>query len=592
VASPRTLIGRPAFADTGETAPTRRGGRILPRRPVPARVASSLDGELLAGRYRLCERLGSGGFGVVWAGYDEQLRREVAVKRIPLGPDGDAARAAREAQAAARLSHPAIVALFEAFADEDAFHLISELVRGSTLARLIATGELDDAHTIEIGIALAEALAHAHERGVVHRDIKPQNVLVPELEQGPRGERVGRRAAAKLTDFGGAALAGEEALTRTGDVLGTLAYMAPEQSEGDEVTEQADLYALALVLYEALSAVNPVRRGTAAATVRQIGQPIESLRRLRPELPRELTGAIDHALLAHPEDRGELADLLSALRESREHEPCVPTRRLRPRRRDVPLLEQRHEAVREERAGPLPPSALEPASGPRVPALPRLVLLALALLVAGWQAAAGHPGLALLLAAALLPLQLYPAAYGSRRPSLAWAAAVLAPLLGTVGLAGAFPALAGQARRWHERAALGALGYWWLTLAEPLLARRLWLGPPAGGPSRAAWEGSPTLAADHVVGPLLALGSLLGALLWAAAALALPLIVRGRSAARDLLAAVVWSSVLVAFAPALDAGLATGAHAAGRGAVLGAVLGALLALGARALRGPVRPPAA
>jgi hypothetical protein len=135
---------------------------------------------------------------------------------------------------------------------------------------------------------------------------------------------------------------------------------------------------------------------------------------------------------------------------------------------------------------------------------------------------------------------------------------------------------------------LGALGYWWLLLAEPLAARTLWLGSPSPLPARTAWEGSVTVTAVHVLGPLLSLGTLLGALLWAAGALVLPALVRGSSAILDAFAVALWSAALVLAAPALDAGLlAHGAAASGRGAVLGAVLGALLALAARALRGPV-----
>ena len=192
---------------------------------------------------------------MVWRAHDELLHREVAVKRISLGAGGDpidSERASREALAGARLAHPAIVVLHEACAAQDAFYLISELVHGDTLAELIAADALDDEELLEIGLALTDALAHAHARGVIHRDVKPQNVLVPHHPD----ERGG---VAKLADFGGARLTGEDALTRTGDVLGTLAYMAPEQSEGREAAEPADLYALALVLYEGLSGVNPVR---------------------------------------------------------------------------------------------------------------------------------------------------------------------------------------------------------------------------------------------------------------------------------------------------------------------------------------------
>jgi hypothetical protein len=164
----------------------------------------------------------------------------------------------------------------------------------------------------------------------------------------------------------------------------------------------------------------------------------------------------------------------------------------------------------------------------------------------------------------------------------------MAPLMGLAGLAGVFPALAGQAARWRERLAIGALGYWWLTLAEPLLGRRLWLGQPASTPPRGVWEGSLQHAASDVIGPLLTPGVVLGAALWAAAALLLPLIVRGRNAALDVVAVVTWSAAVAAAAPRLDAGLSSAATLPSpRGVVLGAVLGGMLAVGARALRGPV-----
>jgi serine/threonine protein kinase len=210
------------------------------------------------GRYRLGARLGSGGFGTVYAAHDERLDRAVAVKVIPAhGPAPE--RGTREALAAARLDHPGIVAVFDAGEDEGARYLVSELVRGRTLDQLAAEGALSDRDVLRAGLALADALAHAHERGVIHRDVKPQNVIVPDR---PRSAR----SAAKLTDFGVAHLAGDEPLTRTGDVVGTLAYMAPEQAAGQRVDERADLYSLALVLYEGLAGVNPVRAGSPAAT--------------------------------------------------------------------------------------------------------------------------------------------------------------------------------------------------------------------------------------------------------------------------------------------------------------------------------------
>jgi len=212
--------------------------------------------------------------------------------------------------------------------------------------------------------------------------------------------------------------------------------------------------------------------------------------------------------------------------------------------------------------------------------LPRVVWLGGSVAICTWLLASGRSGAALLVLCAVAPLLLL-----VRRPGVRWLTAALAPVLGLAGLAGAFPALAGQASRWRQRACVAALGYWWLLLAEPLLSRQLWLGPPAGTPARDAWEASLSSAAVHVLGPLLTLGTLLGAALWASGATVLPWLVRGRSAALDLVVAVVWSAAIAAAAPALDAGLSS-AHANPRGLVLGAVFAGALAIGARALRGP------
>jgi serine/threonine protein kinase len=602
VESPRTLVQASRERELTAREPARR--RI-------ARRAEEPDAEeLVLDRYRLLEQLGSGGFGVVWRAHDELLHREVAVKRVWLGAGGgpiDSERATREALATARLSHPAIVALHEACAHDGAFYLISELVDGDTLARLIADEALADEEILEIGAALASALAHAHARGVIHRDIKPQNVLVPHPARDTPQTPQTLLAAAKLTDFGGAALVGEEALTRTGDVLGTLAYMAPEQSEGREVGVQADLYSLALVVYEALTGVNPVRAATPAATVRRIGRELPQLQRARHDLPRELTQAIDRALAPAPADRGMLEDLRLAFEEALErglrpsrwrrsrpstaHEPLsreppvVPTRLGAPPLRTI---EPRWPRARERdpEVGSLDEQEL--AATPRRISLPRGVWGACAVAVILWQAFAGRPGVALLLFAGLVPLAVLPAEGEDGPLGAGWLGCTLAPVLGLAGLAGAFPAIAGQASRWRDRAALAALGYWWLALAAPLLGRRLWLTPASAAPARATWEGSLSVTAAHVIVPLLTLGVLLGALLWALAAAVLPWIVRGRSAALDVVAVTVWSAVLAATAPALDAGLsAHAAHPSPRGAVLGALLGAIVAVAARAVRGPV-----
>jgi eukaryotic-like serine/threonine-protein kinase len=563
-------------------------------------------------RYRLCERLGSGGFGVVWRARDELLHREVALKQISLPTEEDRERATREALASARLSHPAIVALYEACADEQDFFLISELVRGQTLAAAIAEDSLADEELLEIGIVLSEALSHAHARGVIHRDVKPHNILLPDRAGSPAG--AGGSALVKLADFGGARLAGEDALTRTGDVLGTLAYMAPEQSEGFEVGPQADLYALALVLYEALSGVNPVRGPTPAATARRIGCVLPALQGHRSDLPRPLRSAIDRALAPDPRDRGTLSELREALADALE-QGLGRRRRLRDAERaggqappDARSTEREREAMR------IAPRAAHGAAAPAERewaadrdgaayvaddpldeagwlTLERFLWLAAVLALCAWQSALGRSGTALLLLCAALPVVLL-----VRRPGPRWFGASLAALLGMIGLAGAWPAVAGQARDWRARALLGALGYWWLRLAEPLLdapGRRLWLGAPVGTGGRlsgVAWESSPVSAAVHALAPLLTLGLALGALLWALAALLLPLLVRGRSALRDALAATAWAVGLVAATPLLVDGPRGGAEVLGAhaatpsGLVLGTACGAVFAVGSCALR--------
>ena len=234
--------------------------RIEDRRARRARTAPAEGGgPVVLDRYRLHRRLGAGGFGTVWQARDERLDRDVAVKLLPreriVG-----GRFEREARAAARLTHPGIVTLYEAAVDDDGAYLVSELVRGATLGELLEAGRLSDRDIVEIGIALCGALAHAHGERVVHRDVKPSNVLIPERPVTPA-------QLAKLTDFGVARIIGGDSLTRTGDVVGTAAYMAPEQAEGLEAGAPADLYSLALVVYEALTGVNPVGTGAAARSV-------------------------------------------------------------------------------------------------------------------------------------------------------------------------------------------------------------------------------------------------------------------------------------------------------------------------------------
>ena len=673
-------------------------GRVANHEPVfhahtPAHAAPA--GEIVLDRYRLERRIGAGGMGVVYLARDEELERDVAVKRIAveLDPDG---RGEREALAAARLAHPAIVGLYAAGRDDDAIYLVSELVRGRTLAELERDGDLSDRDVVEIGVALCDALAHAHSRGVVHRDVKPSNVLCPD-------SRHEGGAVAKLADFGIAMMADGDVLTRTGDIMGTLAYMAPEQARGKGVTGAADVYALGVVLYEGLAGVNPIRAGNPAATARRVGMRLPPLGRVRRDLPAALCHAIDAAVAPETASRSGLGALRIALSEAvdrvadepgpvaseaglaetalmapertrRRGEPGAPrarpgSRRAEPdlredtaplalgpvnrfdatlpqdaeqprgRRAAVPPAGRQDAGRHDEREPPdgsvaLPPRwvdrefAGEPASarpaeregpgraarrwraraaaaggaallagaalawiGPEPPVdpltggavvaatvllLPRLGWLAAAAALVAWLAAAA-PGIALLAVLAAAPVPLLLSWRGT-----AWSLPAVAPLLGVAGLAGAWPALAGQARDWWTRAALGALGGLWLVLAEALASERLLFGQPRAVLPAGAWDESALDAARDALAPLLTGGTLAIAALWALAAALLPVLVRGRSAAIDLVAAAGWAAALAAATQALGEALVLDAP---RGLVVGAIVAAAVAVGARAVRG-------
>jgi len=558
--------------------------------PETARVrVMDRDGEgprLVLDRYRLLRRLGAGGFGVVWLAHDERLDRVVAVKRIATHDAAAGTRAEREAKAAARLQHPGIVALYESGRDDGAVYLVSELVRGRTLGALLEEGALSDRDVVRVGVALCDALSHAHGRGVVHRDVKPGNIMIPDRPHDGAG-------VAKLTDFGVARIAGEDVLTRTGDVVGTLAYMAPEQAEGRDAGAEADLYALALVLYEALAGVNPVRGRGAASTARRVGARLPALGRLRRDLPLDLCGAIDRAVLPRPEQRGTIEDLRLALALALPGvgdeagtiagsplegiaEAAVPRARTRPVARVLAAVAAGALVTAAVAwlgpAPPLPPAAAGAVAAAFVAVLPRVGWIALAAALATWLMVDQRPGTAVLVAVAAVPT-----AAVLRRGGPLWSAPAIAPVLGLAGLSGAWPALAGQAARpWH-RLALGAMGAWWLVLAEAVAGERLATGPPR---DMGDWQRSTQHAWTDVLVPIVTNGALLVAALWALAALALPYLVRGRVFALDLVGATVWAAAL---------GSATQAVAPEmRGLVAGAVAAGGLAVAARASRGEAR----
>jgi hypothetical protein len=546
-------------------------------------------------------RLGAGAFGVVWLALDERLDRVVAVKRIEAHDPEMAARAEREAIAAARLNHPGIVALHEAGRDAEAVYLVSEMVRGKTLRERLVAGELSDRDVARIGVALCDALSHAHARGVIHRDIKPANIIIPDRPDGEAG-------IVKLTDFGIALIAGDDALTRTGDVVGTLAYMAPEQADGSPVSGQSDLYSLALVLYEAFSGVNPIRAAGAAATARRVGTRLPPLSQLRPELPEQICDAIDWAVQPEELDRGSLAELREALIDG------LPQTDTTAGAVDISLIEgyeqegllEVAEPVAFDRSVSVPQRliaaaaaaalvvasmlALAPlAKAPQLPLLwvalcavlavallPRIGALLVAAVLSAFFVAAGVPGWAVLLWAALVPtVLLLP-----RDPTI-WLLPFLAPLLALVSLALAFPAFAGFRASAKERAALAGLGFWWLALAEPVAKSRLLFGQPALPEN---WAGS-AAAAGEVVIAIVGQGIPLVALVWAAAAWILPSIMATRLVVVQLATAVLWAAALTA-ASVLLAGALDWPLGMPQSGVLvaGSALAALVALAAATVR--------
>jgi len=535
-------------------------------------------GEVILGRFRIEERIGSGGFGTVYRAWDDRLQRPVAVKVIDR--EHGAPRVSREAQAVARLTHRNIATLYELATDGERAFLVSELIEGDTLRALGRRGDLTDRLVARIGSDAAAALTAAHRAGVVHRDVKPENILVCE---GARQRDPSSDGQAKLVDFGIARIAGEKTLTATGAVLGTLAYMAPEQADGLRPGPAADVYSLALTLYECLCGEHPLLREGPAATARAIGEPIAPLGAVRPELPEQMTEAIDAALDPDPEERplaSELGATLAAHVGELDGEPLPPIAGidgdafLEPRRR--PQLARFLPAVG---IGALGLAALIATGAPVPIALAALLPGALAMgrprpayalqlaLVFLWLViGAGEPGVAALVLVLGAPLLL-----ASIDPE-AIALPGLAPILGLAGLGPVYPALAGLTRGAAGRAILGGIGYLWLAAWEELAHRTLLLGPVADPPAH--WTGSASIALGDVVAPLIHGSVLAGAGVFALAAWALPLLIRGRTPVLDGLGALIWAAGLISALRLVGGSTPPGLLF---GALLAAVLAALLA---------------
>jgi serine/threonine protein kinase len=276
---------------------------------------------LLSGRYELGPLLGRGGMSEVHRGKDTTLDRRVAIKL--LRGDGDkrsVTRFEREAQVLARLQHPNIVTVFDVGADESDRFIVMELVEGPTLREVLnTTGRLEPHRAASIAGGIAAALAYAHAQDVVHRDVKPSNVLIASEDQ------------VKLADLGIAKLLSAEPLTATTGVIGSAQYIAPEQARGDLVDGRADLYSLGCVLFEMLVGRPPFEGDAGALTYAHVHRPAPRARSLAPDVPGDLDQLVA-ALLekqpsARPQDAEEVRIVLERATE-RDGGPTISTQQL------------------------------------------------------------------------------------------------------------------------------------------------------------------------------------------------------------------------------------------------------------------------
>jgi hypothetical protein len=438
-------------------------------------AALALEGDgLVLNRYRPLRPLGTGGSGSVWLARDERTGLDVALKIVPREGKA-AARAEREAAAAARLRHPSCLRAYSFARDPRHVYIAYEFVPGRTFREVLRAGELHDRAAVEACAQVCEGLAHAHAAGILHRDVKPSNVLLAD----------GDGVSARLLDFGLARMAEAETLTAQGDVPGTLAYISPERLAGEESTAAADVWSVGVMLWESLSGRHPFWQASMLETARAIEQGAPRLETLRPDLPKHLLALVDRALAVAPSRRPTAAELAGALRGA-----FAARRAPRPRAAGIGLP-----------AIQLPAVGL-PAIGSAVQAS-RAGAALLAGAFAAWTAAElpfyPHAWVAVLALAA--------AALAAARPRLGVAAALAVPLfpLGnlSLGLAVlyALAALAWLVLSWGEprSALLFALGPLLSPLAllglVPLAASRL-----RAGPRRAAQAGAAVLAAALVAG--------------------------------------------------------------------------------------------
>jgi len=500
------------------------------------------------GRYDLIEVIGRGATSRVYRALDRATGHEVAVKEIPVDL-GLEKRVAAEIRAAARLQHESVVRMLDWGEDTESLYLVSELVDGPSLEAVYSGAPPGDRATAEMAADVFEALDHAHERGVIHRDIKPANILVD------------YHGHARVDDLGVARLSGETGMTQTGGVVGTMAYMAPEQATGEQVTGAADVWAATLVLYEGLTGRNPLLGGSPADTARRaaLGE-IPPIRNLRPDLPPRLAKAIDAGLARHPQARPDAARMAKIVRDEAR---ALPEGR---GKRAVALL-----------SGPMPPiltgagagllGGFIAESGLSTGPLGTLGIAVLAGAIGAWRAPLA--ALALVLLAGLAMAAAAPALTGiavviglllvltGARHGRLVLLPVLAPVLAMLGLLPVYALLAGSvrttaARVWTAVAGMVALLLWQVTAGASSLVFTGW--EVTGAWYSTQGVRSPQAAVEAMIAPITAHPqALTGCAIIIAAALTWPLVVGGRDA-RRLPAAVMWASAVTVAAGMLGGG--------------------------------------
>lgn len=277
----------------------------------------SLVGSVVKGRYRVIQKLGEGGMGAVYLAEQVAVSRKVALKWLhsDYARDEDFVKRFRqEAKLAAALSHRNVVTIFDFDqADDGSLYIVMEYVNGKNLAEIVREGPMEVRRALRSAVQIAEGLMAAHRAGVIHRDVKPENVMV-----------VGAEEEIKLMDFGISRLrdlSGTSRLTRSGTIMGTPAYMAPEQIEGAEVSEGTDIYAFGIVLYEMLTGSVPFQARTPGAVlVKHLKEPAQPLRKIRREVPVLVERVVSKALEKDVQKRqASMQEVVESLREAQRH---------------------------------------------------------------------------------------------------------------------------------------------------------------------------------------------------------------------------------------------------------------------------------